>query len=149
MSDLKEVMLINGEQILHKLQGDAYNQDPNPLMKVFGKIKGVFCKIFGISQKMYLVQTSHRFLLVDKGMIFWKFPRDTRTIALSPAAIDYVGYTQARRWVVFKSLFFNIGLRNGEGYEIKFDGTLPELVNVSNSINEGLFKEKATLAVAA
>jgi len=70
MSDLKEVMLINGEQILHKLQGDAYNQDPNPLMKVFGKIKGVFCKIFGISQKMYLVQTSHRFLLVDKGMIF-------------------------------------------------------------------------------
>lgn len=149
MSDLKEVMLMEGEQILHKLEGDAYNEDPNPIMKVVGKVKKVLCKVFGISQRMYFVQTTNRFLVVEKGMIFWKFPRDTKNIALTPSSVDYIGYTQARRWIVFKSLYFNFAMRNGQSYEIKFDGTLNDLVEVSNSINKGLFQSPAALKVAA
>ena len=141
MKDLKEISLFEGEQIIHRIEGDAYNNDPNPVMKAIGKVLGVVHKVLGISQKVYFVQTTHRYLLVEKGMVLWKFPRDTRCTSLSKGSIESVGYTQARRWIVFKSLFFNLSLKSGMGKEIKFTGKLPELVNIANSVDSSLFSE--------
>lgn len=149
MSDLKEIILMDGEQILHKMEGDAYNNDPNPIMKLLGKVDKVLSKLYGKSQKVYFVQTTHRILLVEKGMIFWKFPRDIVSKALSKDAIDTVGYTQARRWLVFKSLYFNLSLRSGQSYEIQFDGKLADLALVANDINNGIFAHKTHLKAVA
>ena len=140
---------MDGEQILHKIEGDAYNEYPNPLMKLAGKIDKVVSKIFGKSKRVYFVQTTHRVLLVEKGMIFWKFPRDIVSTALSKDAIDTVGYTQARRWLLFKSLYFNLSLRSGQNYEIHYEGKLPDLALVANDINNSIFGNESELKAVA
>lgn len=149
MKNLDEVILFEGEEVLNKIEGDAYNDDPNPLMKLAGFFTKIIFFVLGISQKIYMVQTTNRILLVEKGMILWFIPRDTKSIALSKEAIDYVGYTQARRWLVFKSLYFNLALRSGQAYEIKFTGKLPELVNIANGMNKGLFQASTKLRQVA
>lgn len=149
MKNLDEVILFDGEQILNKLEGDAYNDDPNPLMRLAGFFTKIIFFVLGISQKVYFVQTSHRILLVEKGMILWFIPRDTKSISLSREAIDYVGYTQARRWLFFKSLYFNLALRSGQAYEIKFTGKLQALVQIANDVNKDLFHPQTGLKQVA
>ena len=149
MTDLKEISLMDGEKILHQMEGDVYNQSPNPIMRAFGAFDKLTSKLYGKKLQLFFVQTTHRILIISKGTIFWKFPLDTVYKILSKESIDSVGYTKACRWLFFKSLYFNLSLRSNEQYEIKFKGHQKELETVVSDINDVLFSHKKDYSKAA
>ncbi len=149
MSNLKEVILMEGEQILFNLEGDAFNVDPNPISKLIGKVTKILGKFIGISKKVYILKTSHRLLRVEKDVIFWKIQRSTVVKTLTFAAIDAVGYEQKKAWLVFKSLFFVLEYRSGNADFIKYNGTLEELNAATHSMNETLYDKCDSVSHAA
>ncbi|MBT3234567.1 MAG: hypothetical protein HN353_01310 [Bdellovibrionales bacterium] len=144
MSKLKEVILMDGEQITFNIEGDAYNDSPNPVAKLVGVIIRVLGQLIGMSQRVYIVKTTNRLLLVSKNVIFWKIPKDTEVRTLSYTAVDSVGYAQAKRWLVFSSLYFQLSLRSGENFRVKYQGTLPELSELVSSMNAALYGGQQT-----
>jgi hypothetical protein len=150
MSNLKEIILMDGEQITFNIEGDAYNDSPNPIAKLFGKITKLLGKFIGMSKRVYIVKTNMRMLMVEKAVMFWVIPTDTVVSTLSYSAIDTLGYAQVKAWLVFSSQYFQLALRNGINYRIKYAGSVNELSSVINEMNKSLFgNDKAPVEVAA
>lgn len=149
MSNLKEVILMDGESIVTSIEGDAYNSSSNPIQKVFGKVSKILGKIIGKSMKVYFVKTSQRLMLVEKKVLFWAIPTDTHVSTLSYDSIDMVGYKQEKRWLLFSSQYFMLSMRNGETVNIKYTGTVEELSNLAYSMNETLYGSPSKMSVAA
>lgn len=137
--EIKEVILLNGEQIQQTLEGDAYNQSAN----IFDRLKAYLIKLFGkalgIKLRQYIVQTNKRLIIVEKGVFFWIFPTTVRVYTLSFQSIDHIGYAQKNSFLVFKSLYFVMALRGGGMKEIKYEGKLNDLNTMIQSMIDTVY----------
>ena len=126
MTNLKELILLDGENILFQLEGNAYTESPNPIVKAIAAILRAFGKLFGWSLRTYIVITNKRILRVDKEKIFWAIPRNTIVLTLPKTAIREVGYEQAIRLLFFKTLYFRFETFT-EKTKIAYSGSLDEI----------------------
>lgn len=133
--NIKEIILLEGEQNLFQIEGNAYTESPNPLVKLFASITRLIGRLFGWSLKTYIVVTNKRVIRVDKEKILWVIPRNTVVLTLSKSSIREVGYAQAVRWLFFKTLYFRIQTYT-ENTSIAYKGSLAELNNVVLNVTE-------------
>ena len=135
MTNLKELILLDGENILFQLEGNAYTESPNPLVKAIAAIFRAFGKLFGWSLRTYIVITNKRILRVDKEKIFWAIPRNTTVLTLPKTAIREVGYEQAIRLLFFKTLYFRFETFT-EKTKIAYSGSLDEINDLVSKVTE-------------
>jgi len=132
---IKEIILLGGEEIIYEIEGNAYTESPNPLVRSVAFIVRIIGKLFGISLRTYIVITNKRVLKVDKEKIFWVIPRNIVVKTISKSSIKEVGYSQAIRWLLFKTLYFQMQTMT-ENIFIAYEGTLNEVNSMVSRVAE-------------
>ena len=57
MVKLKEFSLLEGEEVLQQIEGDAYNDSPNPIMRLIAAVVRIIWLILGVrSGRILLLQ---------------------------------------------------------------------------------------------
>ncbi len=133
MNDFKELTLLENEKVLLKIEGNAYTTSPNPLVRFFTAIFRFFAMIFGYKLKTYLIITNKRIVKIDKETVLYFIPRNVVVNTLTKNSIREVGYSQTRRWLFFKSLYFHLQSYT-ENINILYKGSLKDLNNLVYSV---------------
>ncbi|MFL3008585.1 MAG: hypothetical protein ACJZ14_04305 [Candidatus Neomarinimicrobiota bacterium] len=133
MAKLKELILLDGEEVTFQLEGNAYTESPNPIIKFFGAIIRIFGKIFGWSLKTYIVITNKRIVRIDKEKILWIIPRNLVVLTLPKSSIREVGYAQTIRLIFFKTLYLRLETYT-EKTMIAYKGSLKEINDIVNKV---------------
>ena len=136
MKKLKEIVLIDNEEKLYQIEGNAYTDSANPLTKLIIAIFRIIWLILGIKLKTYLVVTNRRIIKVDKKTILWGIiPSDTIVSTLNKRTIQSVGYAKAVRWLFFKTINFRLENMT-ENFSITYKGSLDEVSDMVHKISE-------------
>jgi len=136
MSKLKEVILLENEENLYQIEGNAYTDSPNPLVKLITSIFRIIWIILGIKLKTYIVVTNRRIIRVDKKTILWGIiPSDTVVSTLNKRTIQSVGYSKAVRWLFFKTIYFKLENMT-ENILITYKGSMSDVSNIVQQISE-------------
>lgn len=136
MSKLKELVLLENEENLYQIEGNAYTDSPNPLIKLIASILRLFWIILGIKLKTYIVVTNKRIIRVDKKTIFWgMIPKDTIVSTLNKKTIQSVGYSKAVRWLFFKTVYFRLENMT-ENILITYKGSVNDVSDMVLKISE-------------
>lgn len=132
---LNEVILLQGEEVQFQIEGNAYTDTANPLAKFIVSIFRFIGKFLGSSFRTYLVITNKRIIRVDKEIAFWVIPRNTSVKTIAKSAIREVGYAQAVRWFVFKTLYFQMQTVT-ENTSIAYEGSLKDVNDLVTKVSE-------------
>ena len=136
MSKLKEVVLLENEETLYQIQGNAYTDSANPLIKLITSIFRIIYIILGVRLKTYIVVTNRRIIRVDKKTVLWGIiPSDTVVSTLNKRTIQSVGYAKAVRWLFFKTIYFKLENMT-ENITITYKGSMDEVANIVQKISE-------------
>ncbi len=134
MAQLKELMLLDGEEVAFQLEGNAYTESPNPIIKLIAAIFRLIGKLLGWSLRTYIVITNKRIVRIDKEKIFWVIPRNIIVLTLPKSSIKEVGYAQARRWLFIKTLYFRMQTFT-ENTSIAYKGSLKEINDIVSKVS--------------
>lgn len=136
MSKLKELVLLENEEVLYQVEGNAYTDSPNPLIKLITSLFRIIWMILGIKLITYIVVTNRRLIRIDKKTILWgMIPSDINVSTLNKKTIQSVGYSKAVRWLFFKTIYFE--LRNmTEIVRITYKGSLDDVADIVLKISE-------------
>ncbi|MEA3497285.1 MAG: hypothetical protein U9R42_14755 [Bacteroidota bacterium] len=136
MSKLKEVILLENEEVLYQIEGNAYTDSPNPLVKLMTSIFRIFWIILGIKLKTHIVVTNRRIIQVNKRTILWGIiPSDTGVYNLNKKTIQSVGYEKLVRWLFFKTIYFTL-INMNAGIKITYKGSINDVSNIAQKISE-------------
>ncbi|MGK0291383.1 MAG: hypothetical protein ACI86H_002851 [bacterium] len=135
---MKEVVMLDGEEKLFELEGNAFTESSNPVLKAIMGLVRIIGMILGHSLKTYIIITNQRVLRVDKETAFWVLPRNTAVTALTKKSIMEVGYEESIRWFFIKTLFFRFQ-SSTENTRIAYKGNV-------NDLNEMVTKVSAVIA---
>lgn len=136
MSKLKEVILLENEEILYQIEGNAYTDSSNPLVKLITSIFRIIWIILGIKLKTYIVVTNRRIIRVDKKTILWGIiPSDTTVSTLNKRTIQSVGYAKAIRWLFFNTIYFKLENMT-ENISITYKGSMNDVSDIVQKISE-------------
>ena len=133
MAQLKELMLLEGEEVTFQLEGNAYTESANPIIKLSAAIFRLIGKIFGWSLRTYIVITNKRIVRIDKEKLFWVIPRNTVVLTLPKSSIREIGYAQAVRWLFIKTLYFRMETFT-EKTMIAYKGSLKEINDIVSKV---------------
>ena len=136
MPQLKEFQLLEGEQIIEQLEGNAYNDSPNPFVQLFMFFVKIFWLILGIRLRSYLIITNLRIVKVDKKTLLWGMLQgDTVVLTLNKRSIQSTGYAMATSWLIFKKYYFILENTSGT-VKITYDGDKEKLATVCNHVDK-------------
>ena len=135
MAQLKELILLEGEEISFQLEGNAYTESPNPIVKMIASIFRLVGKLVGWSLRTYIVITNKRIVRIDKEKIFWVIPKNILVLTLAKSSVKEVGYAQARRWLFIKTLYFRMQTYT-DNTSIAYKGSLNEVNDVVTKVAE-------------
>ena len=136
MKKLKEIVLLENEEKLYQIEGNAYTDSANPLTKLIIAIFRIIQLILGIKLNTYIVVTNRRIIRVDKKTILWGIiPSDTGVSTLNKRTIQSVGYAKAVRWLFFKTIYFRLENMT-ENILITYKGSLNEVSDIVHKISE-------------
>ncbi len=136
MKNLKEIVLLENEEKLYQIEGNAYTDSANPLTKLLIGIFRIFWIILGIKQKTHIVITNRRIIKVDKKTVLWGIiPSDTIVSTLNKRTIQTVGYAKAVRWLFFKTIYFRLENMT-ENISITYKGSLDDVSSIVYKISE-------------
>jgi len=133
--NVKEVILKDGEKTLFQIEGNAYTESPNPIVKLLAAIVRVIGKLFGWSMKTYIVVTNKRIIRVDKEKILWVIPKNIIVLTLPKNSIREIGYAQTVRFLIFKTLYFRLQTHS-ENTSISYNGTVEELNKIITQVTD-------------
>lgn len=136
MATLKEFTLLEGENVLSQIEGDAYNDSPNPIAKLFGLIVKIFWLIFGVKLRTYIIVTNLRIVQVDKKTLLWGIlPGDTSVLTLNKSSIQSVGYAMATSWFIFRNFYFLLANMSGL-VRVTYKGSESNLIKACQEIDK-------------
>lgn len=133
MAQLDELILFDDEEISFQLEGNAYTESPNPILKLIASIIRLIGLLLGWSLRTYIVITNKRIIRIDKEMIFWVIPRNIVVLTLTKSSVKEVGYAQARRWLFIKTLYFKMQTYT-ENTSIAYKGSLKEINDIVTKV---------------
>lgn len=136
MKTLKEFKELEGENVLEQIEGDAYNDSPNPFVRLINGIFRIFLLILGVKLRTYIIITNLRIVQVTKKTVLWGIlPGDTEVVTLNKKSIQSVGYSMATSFFIFKKFYFL--LTNASGVvRITYNGKLADLENACAKIDK-------------
>lgn len=136
MATLKEFTLLEGENVLAQIEGNAYNDSPNPIAKLIGFFVKIFWLIFGVKLRTYIIVTNLRIVQVDKKTLLWGIlPGDTIVLTLNKASIQSVGYAMATSWFIFRNFYFLLANMSGL-VRITYKGSEANLMKACREIDQ-------------
>lgn len=123
---IKELFLLENEEILYHVEGNAYSGAHNPLVKLYMMVVEIIVMIFGVKLTTYIIATNMRIIRVDRRTGFWGLvPTSIDIITMNKHSIGTVGYSYVTRWFLFKTAYFTINEIN-----IKYKGSNSELAKI-------------------
>lgn len=136
MNTLKEFVALPGENVLEMIEGNAYNDSPNPFTRLFMFFVKIFMMIFGVTLRTYLVITNMRIVKVEKKTILWGIlPGSTDVMTINKRTVRAVGYAMDSSWFIFRKYYFQ--LDNGsETLRVTYKGSLDQLANICATIDK-------------
>jgi hypothetical protein len=138
MADYKKYISISeNEEILKEIEGDAYNQDSNPIARMIGTIIRVVSIMLGMRMKTHIIITSTRVIRLDFQKMFWIFNKGVKAMSITPRSIGSVGYSNERVFLIFKSRYFILNTSTEQVY-IKFQGNDSMLLDTVNQVSNML-----------
>ncbi|MFI3305901.1 MAG: hypothetical protein R3Y68_05255 [Rikenellaceae bacterium] len=127
MATIKEFVLLEDEVVLAQVEGDAFNDSPNPIAKLIAAVLRIVYMIIGIKLRTYIIATNKRIVQIEKTTMFWGIlPGDTAVFTLNKSAIQSVGYMTAVSFFIFKVHYFVISNMGGS-LRITYKGSADEL----------------------
>ncbi len=127
MKTIKEFILLENENILAQIEGDAFNTSPNPIAKCFGAAARFISSIFGMKLRTYIIATNQRIVKIEKTTLFWGLLKsDISVHTLNKRNIQSVGYMTSFSWFVFKTHYFVIS-NMGSSVMVAYNGSGAEL----------------------
>ncbi len=121
------------ENDLASIEGDAYNQSANVIMRMLGFIIRIMAFLTGSSKRIYLTVTNNRIITVEVNKMLWFIDGTVRSRSYTPRSVSATGYELARSLIVFKThyLLFSSG---SESYLIKSRGGQPKVMELVSEI---------------
>lgn len=114
MKNLKEFAPLDGENVLEQIEGDAYNDSPNPIVRIIVAIIRLIWLILGVKLRTYIIITNLRIVEVDKKTILWGIlPGATTVMTLNKRSIQSVGYAMESSWFIFRKFYFLLANASG------------------------------------
>jgi len=130
----KYISIFDGEEILKEVEGNAYNQDSNPLARLIGTIIRIISIILGFRMKTHIVITNKRVMRIDFKKVLWFINKGVKVMSMTPRSIGSVGYSNERVYLLFKSRFFILNTTTEQVY-IKFKGNDALLKDTVNQVS--------------
>ena len=127
MKKLKEFTPLEGENVLTLIEGNAWNDNPNPIVQLIMFYVKIVYFILGIRFRTYIIVTDRRIVQVDKKRILWLIPVAVRVITLNKSSIQSAGWAMASSWLIFRKYYFV--LANTRNYvKIIYEGGKAKLI---------------------
>ena len=134
--EIKEVVLMDNEQIKCQIEGNAYTDSPNPMIKLIIAIFRILSIILGVKLRTYIVITNKRIIQVDKRTVLWGIiPADTSVVTLNKRTIQSVGYAKAVRWFIFKTIYFTMANMISTT-KVTYKGSLDEVAEIVKTVSQ-------------
>lgn len=130
----KELQLLEGETILHEIEGNARTESPNPIVRLLNAIGGFILAIFGYRKRTFLVITNQRVIRVNLEKILFFITKNTSFTTLAKHSIYEIGYAVVRRWLFFKTLYLRLQTVT-ENSMIVYKGNLKELTDIVSNFS--------------
>jgi hypothetical protein len=135
----KYMPLTNNETILASLEGNAYTQSHNIIMKLVAFFVRIISVILGMPRKVYIFATENRVITIETSKWLYFFDGSIRARSYTPRSISNIGYVFKREGI-FKShyLEFSSGstnylIKSKEGKEKVYE-ILEKLVNMAEKV---------------
>jgi len=136
MTNIKEFTPLKGESVLTQIEGNAWNDSPNPIARLFGVFAKFISAIFGVKLRTYIIVTNLRVVQVDKKTILWGIlPGAVSVITLNKATIQSVGYSMASSWFIFRKYYFVLANMSGL-LRLTYNGDKDRLIEACNIIDQ-------------
>jgi len=136
MTNIKEFTPLDGENVLAQIEGDAWNDSPNPITQFIMMIMKLFWAIFGIKKRTYIIVSNLRVVQVDKETILWGIlPGSVSVLTLNKSTIQSVGYAMASSWFIFRKYYFVLTNMSAL-LRITYKGSKENLIEACNMINK-------------
>ena len=114
MGQIKEFTPLSGESVLTQIEGNAWNDSPNPIARLISAIVKFFWAILGVKLRTYIIVTDMRIVQVDKKTILWGIlPGALNVLTLNKSTIQSVGYAMASSWFIFRKYYFLLANMSG------------------------------------
>ena len=133
----KYIKLSDGEEILQEVEGDSQTLGSSPIDKLFAVINKLVDKIIGRSSKVLLLITNKRIVKIDTQKIFWVIDKGATVISFTPRAINYIGYSMVKEWIIFSTRYLMFSTSSGDTL-INFKGSREELFELTEKATASL-----------
>ena len=130
----KFISIFEDEEIIKEVEGNAYNQDANPLARLIGSLIRIISIILGFRMKTHIVITNKRIIRIDFKKVLWFINKGVKVTSMTPRSIGSVGYSNERVYLIFKSRFFILNTTTEQVY-IKFKGNDKLLQDTVNQVS--------------
>ena len=114
MKQIKEFSPLDGESVLTQIEGNAWNDSPNPIMRLITSVFRLIWAILGVKLRTYIIVTNLRIVQVEKKTILWGLlPGSVDVLTLNKSTIQSVGYAMASSWFIFRKYYFVLANMSG------------------------------------
>lgn len=108
MKFYKEFQPFDGENILTVIEGNAWNDNPNPFFRIIIFTLKVLAFFLGIKKNTVLIVTDKRISQIEKSTIFWIIPLAVGVYTLNKSSIQFLGWEMATSYLFFRKYYFVI-----------------------------------------
>ena len=106
--------LENGEDIVSHLEGNAYTNSSNPIIRLIYFIIRIFSIILGCPSKAHVIVTNRRLIVIQTTKFLWFFHGSADAKSVMPRSIGSMGYHFARSFLVFRSHYLSYSFDGSE-----------------------------------
>jgi hypothetical protein len=127
MKKIKEFTPFEGENVLTLIEGNAWNDNPNPFVQIIMFLVKIVSFILGIRSRAYIIVTDRRIVQVDKNRVLWLIPVAVSVLTLNKSSIQSFGWEMASSWLIFRKYFFVLENQAGR-VKITYSGGKEKLI---------------------
>jgi hypothetical protein len=121
MTNFKEFNKLNHENVLTYIEGNAWNDNPNPFARIATFFIKLISILFGIKKRSYLVVTDKRVVQIDKNKVFWFITVSVGVFSHNKSTIQTVGWEMASAYLFFKKYYLII-VNHNQRLKITYKG---------------------------
>lgn len=133
----KYIKLSDGEEVLQEVEGDAQTLGSGPMDKLMSVVMTFLDKVLGRTTKIKLLITNKRIIVIASQKIFWVIDKGIDVVSYTPRAINYIGYSMVKEWIIFNTRYFKVSTISGETL-INFKGSKEELFDLTEKATASL-----------
>ena len=136
LKEVKELTLLEGETLVDGVQGDAWNDSPNPIARLISAIAKILWLILGIRLRTYVVVTNLRIVQIERKTILWGLLKGNfLVLTLNRNSISSVGYGMQSSWFISRKYYF--ALANASGLtKITYKGSKEQLAQFCSNLDK-------------